>query len=88
MAIQNMFARQIDSKNFDAWQSSAYNTYTAVDISNRYFTYRNDDPYAQPVPLGPAVDPLGVLGALADHDLFHGEDNTVSYHRKPVGSTK
>jgi hypothetical protein len=81
-----MFSRHVDKHNIDQWEPSTYTTYQAINISNRYFTYRSDDPHAPSVPLGRHVDPTGRLATLAGHDLFHGEDNIVLYRTKPKGS--
>lgn len=86
--VQNLFARQVDKNNIIEWAPSTYTSYQAIEVYNRYFTYRNDDPRGPSVPLGRQVDPTGKLAAMAGNDLFHSEDNIVLYRTKPSGSTK
>jgi len=86
--IQSMFERYVDKNDFDRWIPSTYTTYPAIELKNRYFTYRNDDPQGLSIPLGEDVDPSGRLAALAGTDLFHSEDNVVIYHAKLASSTQ
>jgi hypothetical protein len=86
--IQTMFERHVDKNDFDHWTPSTYTTYPAIELKNRYFTYRTDDPQGLSVPLGENIDPTGRLVALAGTDLFHGEDNVVIYRAKLAGSTQ
>ena len=86
--VQNMFAHRVDKNNINEWAPSTYMSYQAIEVYNRYFTYRNDDPSAPSVPLGRHVDPTGKLVAMAGNDLFHSEDNVVLYRTKISGSTK
>ncbi|KAH6894773.1 hypothetical protein BKA70DRAFT_1375752 [Coprinopsis sp. MPI-PUGE-AT-0042] len=46
-----------------------------LDLSNRYFTPRSDDPYGSSIPMDTAIDPTGT-------ELFHGEDNEVKYFER------
>jgi hypothetical protein len=87
-AIQNMFERHVDKNNFDHWSPIIHASYPGIELRNRYFTYRRDDPHALSVPLGQNVDPTGRLAALAGPNLFHGEDNVVVYRAKLAGSSK
>jgi len=86
--IQSMFDRHVDKTDFERWIPSTYTTYPAIELKNRYFTYRNDDPQGPSVPLGENVDPTGRLAALAGTDLFHSEDNVVIYRAKLASSTQ
>lgn len=52
---------------------------STLDVSNRYFTSRRDEAHGQAYTLDADTDPHGYLAQLAGEDLFHGEDNTVSY---------
>ena len=85
-AIQTLFEHHIDKNDFDHWLPSRYTTYPAIELSNRYFTYRKDDPHGPSVPLGENIDPTGRLAALAGANLFHSEDNVVLYRAKLAGS--
>ena len=82
VAIQNMFARHVKNEDLDLWQPTTYNEHPSIELSNRYFTYRIDDPHSPSIPLGPDVDPTGRLAALAGGNLFHSEDNVVLYRTK------
>ena len=82
VAIQNMFARHVKNEDLDLWQPTTYNKYPSIELTNRYFTYRIDDPHSPSIPLGPDIDPTGRLAALAGGNLFHGEDNVVLYRTK------
>ena len=86
--VQNMFARRVDKNNINEWAPSAYKSYQEIEVYNRYFTYRNDDPQGLSVLLGRHVDPTGKLATMAGNDLFHSDDNVVLYRTKPSGSTK
>lgn len=55
---------------------------SSVDISNRYFTSRGEDPHSPGIPFDPSVDPTGALASCTGHDLFHGEDNEVQYYQR------
>jgi len=82
VAIQNMFARHIKNEDLDLWQPTTYSGHPSIELNNRYFTYRIDDPHTPSIPLGHDIDPTGRLAVLAGTDLFHGEDNVVLYRTK------
>jgi hypothetical protein len=82
LAMQNTFARNIDENCIDSWQPSSYAGYQSIDIGNRYFTSRRDDPQGTPISFTHGVDPQGKLSALAGSELFHGEDNDVCYFER------
>ena len=86
--VQNTFARHVDKNNISEWAPSTYTSYQAIEVYNRYFTYRNDDPHGPSVPLGRHIDPTGKLAAMAGNDIFHSEDNVVLYRTKLSGSMK
>jgi hypothetical protein len=87
--VQNMIVRHVDKDNINKWAPTAYtSSYQAIELYNRYFTYRNDDPHGPAIPLGRHIDPTGKLAAMAGNDIFHSEDNVVLYRTKLSGSTK
>jgi hypothetical protein len=86
--IQSMFECHIDKNDFEGWIPSTYTTYPAIELKNRYFTYRNNDPQGLSILLGENVDPTGRLAVLARTDLFHSKDNVVIYRAKPASSTQ
>ena len=53
--------------------------HVGIEMSNRYFTPRKDSPTAPEFPFGKDVDPAGLLMKLGRDQLFHSEDNVVSY---------
>jgi hypothetical protein len=88
ISIQNLFARQVNKDDLELWQPPIYDKFPSVELTNRYFTHRNDDPHASSVPLGQNVDPTGKLTAFAGREFFHSEDNVVRYQSKSTDSTK
>jgi len=87
-SIQNLFARQVNKDDLELWQPPSYDKFPSIELTNRYFTQRSDDPHASSVPLDGSVDPTGKLTALAGREFFHGEDNVVLYRAKTTESTK
>jgi hypothetical protein len=79
--MQNLFARNIGDDCLELWKPLSYrdSSYQSIDLGNRYFTSRRDDPHGSPVSFAHGVDPYGKLAAMGSGDLFHGEDNDVCY---------
>jgi hypothetical protein len=88
ISIQNMFARRIGENNLDIWRPSSFQGYQSVDLSNRYFTCKRDDPNGTVIPFSSGIDPHGKLSALGGNNLFHGEDNHVLYFEQLPGTTR
>lgn len=80
--MQNMLARNIGDDCLDLWQPLSYTSYQSIDLGNRYFTSRRDDPHGSPISFARGVDPYGRLAAMGGNNLFHGEDNNVCYFKK------
>lgn len=85
LTMQNMFARGIGEDCLDFWQPLSYADYQSIDLGNRYFTSRKDDPHGSSTSFRCGVDPHGRLAALAGNELFHGEDNDVCYFERVPG---
>jgi len=86
-SIQKLFARHVNKDDLELWQAPNYKDSPSVELTNRYFTHRSDDPLAPSIPLGDSVDPTGRLTASAGREYFHGEDNVVLYRSKTAQST-
>ena len=77
--IHTMFARIFKDGVLDPWLLSAFEDHNAIDISNRYFTSRRQNPNAIQLPFHELVDPDRILVNMAVGDLVHSEENDVQF---------
>ncbi|KAH6907176.1 hypothetical protein BKA70DRAFT_1428145 [Coprinopsis sp. MPI-PUGE-AT-0042] len=56
----------------------------SIDVANRYFTSRKDDPYGKALEFGTGIDPSGILTSCLGQDLLYGEDNVVEYYQRTL----
>lgn len=57
-----------------------FREYTAIELSNRYFTPKKDVTDVEPILLDKDIDPYGYLLKAGGTTLFHGEENVVTYY--------
>jgi hypothetical protein len=57
-----------------------YDTYTSIDLCNRYFTPRKDAPTEEHVAFNSDIDPKGFLTLAAGNKYIHAEQNIVKYY--------
>ncbi|KIM90321.1 hypothetical protein PILCRDRAFT_31490, partial [Piloderma croceum F 1598] len=77
--IHTMFSRIFKDGILDPWLLSAFGDHNAVDISNRYFTSRHQNPTAVQLSFHELVDPDRILVNMAVGDLVHSEENDVQF---------
>jgi len=63
----------------DHWQPLSITEYQAIDMANRYFTSRQQNPNAVPIDFHGLVNPNRTLCDMAVGDLVHCEENDVHY---------
>jgi hypothetical protein len=80
LEIQSMFSRSFAEGTMEALSPDTFLSYPRLNIANRYFTSRRDDPYSVAIPFGSAIDPKGILADLANESWFHAPDNDVVYY--------
>ncbi|KAK7019817.1 hypothetical protein VNI00_017906 [Paramarasmius palmivorus] len=56
--------------------------FTALDISNRYFTSRRFAQEDEHIPFSTDIDPNGILEGLRGHSMVHTSDNVVEYYQR------
>jgi hypothetical protein len=78
--IYSQFNREFADGKLEAWTISTYSGYQALDASNRYLTPKRDAQNMEHVPFTEAVDPRGILEAMAKSDYVHGDENVVHYY--------
>lgn len=83
--IFGLFSRHVPENKLQEWKIETYNDHPSLDLSNRLFTPRKDDPMSPSISLGADIDPNGRLMSLAGNDLFHGEENQIRYMAKTTG---
>ena len=86
--IYNQFHRQFADGKLEAWSTSTYSGYHALDMSNRYLTPRRDAPSMEHIPFARAVDPKGTLEAMAKSGYIHGDENIVHYYTFSVDAKR
>jgi hypothetical protein len=80
LELYAVFNRNVPQNKLQNCSSiSNFMEHTGIDMSNRIFTSRKDSPTAPEFPFAKDVDPTGLLKRLGGDQLFHGEDNVVSY---------
>jgi hypothetical protein len=91
-SIHDRFDRQFAEKTLDAWTNPDTGDQACLDISNRYFTPKEEAQGLGQEKFLPGVDPRGILRDLARGDgissYVHTEDNQVLYfttYRDPLG---
>ncbi|KAK7019415.1 hypothetical protein VNI00_018070 [Paramarasmius palmivorus] len=62
--------------------ASVVDGFTALDISNRYFTSRRFAQEDDHLPFSSDVDPNGILEGLRGHSMVHTSDNVVEYYHR------
>lgn len=86
--IYAMLSREVPPNTLEAYKTEQYRNYSCLNIYNRYFTSRRDDPTGMSVDFGDDVDPRGILASLLTNGLFHGEDNKVLYFERDQTTKK
>lgn len=80
--IHGLFQRSFGDRLQDCSVFSSFKNYPALDMSNRYFTAREDAHIDDVCDLGQDVDPQGHLARLAGSAFIHTEDNKVHYYER------
>ena len=68
-----------------------YGQYTAIEMSNRFFSPRKDFPMSKSIPFSADVDPKGILARAIGTSFIHMEQNVVAYYERsmaPNGNTR
>ncbi|KAH7903789.1 hypothetical protein BJ138DRAFT_1020079, partial [Hygrophoropsis aurantiaca] len=79
-----IFARHFKEGTFLSWQHSSSQScpdYPSIDVSNRYFLLRSQNPSLTPQPFQPMVGPKSILMNIAKDELIHAEENVVYYFK-------
>ena len=75
-----VFMREnIDPVSVDDWAPVRFQSWPALEFSNRYFVHQNVEGDMIPVEFGPNVDNEGVLAKIAGEEWVHTDENRVSY---------
>jgi hypothetical protein len=85
LAVDSEFSKQFETGKTVPWKKETYLSYSAITLSNRYFTDVSRRSYMQGVPFTIYEDPTGKMADLArGNALLHCEENVVNYyfHRK------
>lgn len=77
-----IFARNIQQGKIQMWGPQEHEGAVALDLSNRIFTSRRDNPTGKAITMGAHIDPNGLLLNLAGHNMFYGEENVVEYAQR------
>ena len=84
--VHALFGRIVGSDRLQA--CSIYTTFdgmAAVEMSNRYFTLKNEVPNAAArIPLEEDIDPHGNLSTAAGNSYVHTAENQVNYFERQV----
>lgn len=78
--LSQLIGRQVSEGTMDLFTPCFFLENSAIDIGTRYFTSRKDDPMSPSAPFDHAIDPKGILMAMADDRHFYGTDNMVQYY--------
>ncbi|KAH7903615.1 hypothetical protein BJ138DRAFT_1020345, partial [Hygrophoropsis aurantiaca] len=79
-----IFARHFQEDTLLPWQHSSSQScpdHPSIDVSNRYFLPRSQNPSLIPQPFQPMVDPKAILVNIAKDELIHTEENAVYYFK-------
>ena len=80
--IHGLFQRSFGDRLQDCSVISSFKSYPVLDMSNRYFTAREDAHMDEVCDLGQDIDPQGHLARLAGSAFVHTEDNKVHYYKR------
>jgi hypothetical protein len=81
LAVDSEFSKQFETGKTVSWKKETYISYSAITISNRYFTDVSRRSYMQAVPFTIFEDPSGKMSDLArGSGLLHCEENVVNYY--------
>ena len=58
--------------------------FTALELSNRYFTPKRDAPNMEHVPFDELVNPFGILEGMTNSGYTHGDENIVRYFAREM----
>ncbi|KAF7984851.1 hypothetical protein HWV62_10809 [Athelia sp. TMB] len=76
----------IDPNLVDQWTPEHFQSWSALEFTNRYFVHQNVEGDMVPVEFGPHVDTEGLLAKIAGENWVHTEENVVSYFRRVVNA--
>ncbi|KAF8326445.1 hypothetical protein F5887DRAFT_1084538 [Amanita rubescens] len=83
--IQSIFERHIPE---DKLQESTIigncDEHLGLHFTNRYFTNKHHEPYAQQIPFTSDIDPSGILAGLVNNNFIHCEQNEVKYYNRQM----
>ncbi|PBK84469.1 hypothetical protein ARMGADRAFT_1088476 [Armillaria gallica] len=80
-SVYATFIRQLGQDQLVPIQfMSTYKEFPSIDISNRYFSRRDQTPSEAEIEFGEIVDPLDILGKLHGQVYCHSVDNSVAYY--------
>lgn len=82
--IHELLQRSFPEGKVDRWTAGNFRGYSALDISNRYFTPRKDAPGVEHIPFENDVGPNGILESIANSGYAHSEENIVRYFTRQV----
>ena len=57
-----------------------YDTYSTIELSNRFFTAKKDAIKEKHIPFTYDIDPLGLLTSAAGNKYIHAAQNEVKYY--------
>jgi len=80
LEIHSIFSRTFSEGAMEPLSPDSFIGYPRINISNRYFTSRRDNPFSTSIPFNEETDPKRVLANLANEHWFHGADNEVVYY--------
>jgi hypothetical protein len=81
LAVDSAFSKQFETGKTVPWKKQTYLSYSAITLSNRYFTDVSRRSYMQGVPFTKFEDPTGKMSdSVRDDKLLHCEENVVNYY--------
>lgn len=72
----------IDIDLVDKWSPVRFQTWSALEFTNRYFVHQNIEGDMIPVEFGDRVDADGLLAQISGDKWVHTEENVVSYFQR------
>lgn len=85
LEVHHTFMRVLPKNSLEDWCPLMYGDHVAIDMTNRYFTDRHDQPPTDTINFKSCVDPDGILDRLMGDDYIHTSENEVEYYEAFVG---
>ncbi|KAF7967771.1 hypothetical protein HWV62_33181 [Athelia sp. TMB] len=77
--------KNIEPGSVDSWCPDRFQTWSALEFTNRYFVRQNVEGDMIAIEFGRNVDNDGLLTKIAGEEWVHTEENRVSYFNRIVG---